>query len=599
MHRLALGLAALALLPASASADTFCVQKPTCAGMDVPAGLQAALDLAGNHAGPDRIELGPTPTPLSGPFQYVGGGPLELVGAGVGVSRLTQPGVNPGYATVLLLAGQNAAVTVSDLSVELPAGHEGRGLRLGPLATAHDVKVKGVAQTKDAIGVMLDGGTLRDATVDLPDPGIIGVSLDGTGALLEDTGVDAGIAVRADAASGSERIRGATLRSSNRGIDVQIGTVFVEDTTVDLRGSATIGMAAEDGNDNAGVITLDARHVTVVGDDPGAVGVRVANASATESAVVHLKDSVVSGMGRSLVRIASQGSAAIDTDHSAYADPEAFDLTGPGALTETSRVTGAPALDTTTLVPSAGSPLVDAGTPGPLGAGERTTDAAGRPRLVDGSGGCTARRDVGALERQPVTLTAVATAASTAQAGEAVAYSAAGSCDPDPAATVAYDWAFDDGATATGAAAEHAWTTDGTHVATLTVHGGAGRSGVATASVEVTAPAVPTATPGPSATPSGTSTPTPTSTPTAVPDRTPPVLTRLRRRSFTLSEPGEVVLRLRRGHGKVRRLAVAARAGRTTFRLRIRRPGRYRLTARPTDAAGNRGRTVRLRFQIR
>jgi hypothetical protein len=47
------------------------------------------------------------------------------------------------------------------------------------------------------------------------------------------------------------------------------------------------------------------------------------------------------------------------------------------------------------------SPLIDAGTPGPLSGSESTTDLDGNPRLVDGNGDSTPRRDLGAYELQP------------------------------------------------------------------------------------------------------------------------------------------------------------------------------------------------------
>ncbi len=54
---------------------------------------------------------------------------------------------------------------------------------------------------------------------------------------------------------------------------------------------------------------------------------------------------------------------------------------------------------------AAGSPLIDIGRPGALPAGASTTDLAGAPRLVDGNGDGTARRDIGAYELQPPTVT--------------------------------------------------------------------------------------------------------------------------------------------------------------------------------------------------
>ncbi len=55
---------------------------------------------------------------------------------------------------------------------------------------------------------------------------------------------------------------------------------------------------------------------------------------------------------------------------------------------------------------AAGSPAIDAGTPGPLPADEATTDYALAPRLVDGDLDCVAVADQGAYELQGQSLAA-------------------------------------------------------------------------------------------------------------------------------------------------------------------------------------------------
>src|SRR5262249_26971565 len=130
------------------------------------------------------------------------------------------------------------------------------------------------------------------------------------------------------------------------------------------------------------------------------------------------------------------------------------------------------------------SPLIDAGDSTPLGSGE--TDLGGNPRIVDGVqpfGGAV--RDIGAYEYQPSIPTAVATPSTgTASPGQAVSFDSAGSSDPenDP---ISFSWSFDDGATATGATASHAFTTPGVHTATLTVTDATGQTATATANVDV------------------------------------------------------------------------------------------------------------------
>jgi plastocyanin len=100
--------------------------------------------------------------------------------------------------------------------------------------------------------------------------------------------------------------------------------------------------------------------------------------------------------------------------------------------------------------------------------------------------------------------------------------------------------------------------------------------------------------------------------PAGAPDTTPPVLSSLRVRprtlrvSFALSEAANVsgsLVLLRRAHPAaklVRRLRVVGRQGRNTFRLSRRgvEPGRYRISLRAKDAAGNVSSTARRSFSF-
>jgi hypothetical protein len=85
-------------------------------------------------------------------------------------------------------------------------------------------------------------------------------------------------------------------------------------------------------------------------------------------------------------------------------------------------------------------------------------------------------------------------------------------------------------------------------------------------------------------------------------DTVAPRLTRLRvvRRQlrFRLSEPARVRVAIKRGR-RVARLTVDGRAGSNRARLRRLAPGRYRVIARPVDAAGNAGRPRVTRFARR
>jgi hypothetical protein len=140
----------------------------------------------------------------------------------------------------------------------------------------------------------------------------------------------------------------------------------------------------------------------------------------------------------------------------------------------------------------AASAMVDRGDPAGLEVGEPTTDLDGNPRLVNG------RTDIGAFEYQRRAPTAVASAPGSAEVGADVTFDGTGSSDPDPGDTLTYTWSFDDGATASGPTAVHAFATPGPHVTTLTVTDPLGLTAAATAPVSVaTTPVPPPPGPGP------------------------------------------------------------------------------------------------------
>jgi hypothetical protein len=136
---------------------------------------------------------------------------------------------------------------------------------------------------------------------------------------------------------------------------------------------------------------------------------------------------------------------------------------------------------TLTPLPRFDSPLVDAGDPSAPGVGQ-PTDIAGLPRAVNG------RRDVGAFEygRHAPAL-AISRAPAAVLTGEPVNFTATAS-DADPGETVTVVWSFDDGASAGGDQAIHAFSAPGTHTATATATDSAGVTSSRAITVEVQAP---------------------------------------------------------------------------------------------------------------
>ena len=265
---------------------------------------------------------------------------------------------------------------------------------------------------------------------------------------------------------------------------------------------------------------------------------------------------------------------------------------------------------------TADSPLVDAGTPGDLPAGSADRD--GSPRASDGDGDCTHVPDIGAFELQGTEVRAIAAAgAATASAGQAVGFSADGSCIPGSGAPT-IGWSFDDGTSATGAAITHAFATPGRHTATVTVSDGDGHQARASAGVDVTAPPAPPAT-----TPVSAAAATPVISELRVAPRRIKIgtlLPKLGREAakrpvgtirFSLSKAATVRLRFAKlgKDGATRTVKTRVRikakpgvnrirfAGRLSRKVRLK-PAAYRLTMVATDATGARSRSATALFTV-
>jgi hypothetical protein len=125
------------------------------------------------------------------------------------------------------------------------------------------------------------------------------------------------------------------------------------------------------------------------------------------------------------------------------------------------------------------SPLVDAGDPSLSGG----TDLDGNARVVNG------KTDIGAYEYQRGAPTVSASGPASATPGQSLGFQGSAS-DPNHGESISsYTWSFDDGTRASGAGVTHAYTTAGTHVATLTVTEPNGLSASATVTTVVALPA--------------------------------------------------------------------------------------------------------------
>jgi Ca2+-binding RTX toxin-like protein len=323
--------------------------------------------------------------------------------------------------------------------------------------------------------------SLGTSSIELPHAAIgspnVGVQVGPLGgATVADTTVRADIGVDG---AGAVEPGPVTLRRSvvqapfgNEAIVLGSGANVLEDSLV-------VAEAGADGVQVTGSgVSAEVRNLTVIGKG-AANGFDVDGAATTT-----VKSTVVRGFATAIVRA---GSATVSTDYSHVEGPVA------AGVTQSHPVSGGPGFADEAggdYRPRDDSPLIDAGDPAGLADGESPTDLAGAPRIVDFRGTCTARRDVGAYERQagPRPPRAVATAApAQAGTGQEVTFDAAGSCDPDGGA-LTYAWTFDDGGSATGQSVRHAFAAAGPHTGTVTVTDPSGATAAATASVSVLTP---------------------------------------------------------------------------------------------------------------
>ena len=641
-----LGVAFAGIIASSALAADFCVNRTGCTVANTYAAgqLQTAITAADGVAGANRVLVGPGT--YTGPFTESpsAAAVVSVIGAGQGQTTLQVGGAGPAYA--LQLSGSGASV--SDLTINVIAGTSNRGLQLSNSDSATRVTVTSTATAAGTLGVSLGGnGLMSSSTVILPRDDGEGVAINSGAATLSDSTVHVGTAAGQGSIGVTYSGGPATLLRDSitafQAVTGDGGSAVVNDSLIVLTGSQATGLSAVNGNTQVGnqVNSLTAKRDTLVGDgSAGQVGVYAfggpANAGASNVANVTFDSSVISGVAIPLRRLTGSGGtvngpANLTTDYSDY-NPTGDLSSGAGTTTENHSLNVAPA-----FVSAAtgdyhllyNSPLVDAGDPTAPPAG--TTDRDANPRPIDGTGTGTARVDVGAFEYQRPLPTVTASAApSSATSGQAVTFSATVAA-ADPGDSVAVTWAFDDGASGSGASVAHAFATPGSHTATATATAANGRQASAMASVTVAAPAASPAGSTPaSGAPAGGPGPLGSPDPGA---HIPPVISALRVSprqfslgpllpsgsrahggaiiSFSLSEAASVRLtftqRLPRhgrrkphgGRGMSMTLTVSAHAGanRLSFEGRISPsaslvPGSYALSVGAMDATGARSQTL-------
>ncbi len=603
--------------PAAAYGETFCVHDPAgCVGV-TKLDLQEALNAANaNGAGRDTIRIG-VGLFDDGPAVNLVGNPVDIIGTALNQTAIRSSSSSAG---LVILDIREPTTTISNLRVHHNSG--------SPSATG--IKLAGAAEdilvTNQSLAGFFDGIQMVGASASLDDSGVMVIHpnnlqnravfvVGGADVTIRDSNLSGAVGVNAE--GGQALIQRTRIRATQ-------GVVASGGASVQVSDSAVVVPSAFDSlfqkaalvASGSGATTLNVDRVTAFATEGNSYGVWVVpNSGGGNDATVDLQGSALAGFGTDFRLNEPAGdSATLSTSWSAYrfgsvsvtgsptftAAPNNLDLTGldPGFLNDTSP----------DLRLAHDSPLVDAGDPAyPVIPILLAFDVRGQPRKRDGDGVAPAVVDIGAYEyqRQPPSAQA-AFAPAAPMVGETVSLGASGSEDVD-GEQLAYQWAFDDGGTANGELAQHAFATPGDHAATVTVTDPTGLSANATVTIPVQAP------------PGG-------GTPAVDPA---PVLSRLRlvpsrfrvaRRSratrrrggtqirFTLSEAARVELRIqrrRRGHWvRAGRFALKGAAGanrrRWSGRLK-RRPlpaGRYRLVASARDPAGQRSARARARFRI-
>jgi hypothetical protein len=381
-----LPLLAAAAFAAPAGATTFCVhQSGTCpAGTtDVGGDLQKALDSAPGQQEVDIIDVGPGT--YTGPFVYPSSGAVDIVGAGRGQTTLTDPDV-ASPDSILTLGGH---ARVSRLRIHLsPAPFWNGVLAFNEGNLVRNVTVDAAPGSSRRVGVsLLEGASIDRSTIALDDndTGIVTASKGRVDAIT-DTIVTAGTGVTThEEDDGRTVVRRSTI-SAFTPLIVQGASLQATNTVLHGRPNTETAIAVTCDKGKPGDFAGD--HLTIDGNGTHA-GVFAQCKSDGSTATAEFTNSVIAHTATAFTRVGSKdGSASVAF---AFSDLRAStgEQVGAGTVTLHDNLDVAPGFAADGLHLAPGSPLVDAGEPGPPAAAQ---DRDGNPRLVG------ERQDIGAFE---------------------------------------------------------------------------------------------------------------------------------------------------------------------------------------------------------
>ncbi|HEV2814223.1 MAG TPA: hypothetical protein VGW10_13295, partial [Solirubrobacteraceae bacterium] len=357
-------LVVAAALAAPAAAATFCVHQGTgcpAGAVDEGADLQEALDDAAAAAGPDQVTIGSGT--YTGPFDYTHPSPVSIVGAGAGATTLDAADDAASHDRVLAAGGAD----VSRLTVRIPVIQGWAGIAVGESAVVRDVAVAAKVLdplSDDAVaGVILDGDAgLRSSAVDVA--GGTAVALRGGEHSVMDSTLSGGAALLATPSAPVASVVRRSSLTGARPVVVQDAELVIENSVLRATGADSRGLTARCGlGPTASVITAD--HVTLLGPGNG-MGILAHCVSAGETTLLTVTNSIVRGFAQAFTREAKNGGTAVV--EAAYSDLEnvaASTQLGPDPAALSSVVDVDPLLAADGYRLRTGSPLIDAGAPGP------------------------------------------------------------------------------------------------------------------------------------------------------------------------------------------------------------------------------------------